>query len=70
MSTPKNIIDEVLSLPIDEKAELVDQLLRNIDGLDKDIEEKWATEAESRIDAYEAGKIKTISVEEVLAKYK
>ena len=70
MSTPKNIIDEVLSLPISDKAELVDQLLSNIDGLDKDIEAKWASEVESRIDAYESGKLKSVSLEEVLSKYK
>ncbi len=70
MSTPNNIIDAVLSLSVDDKAELVDQLLREIDGIDKDMEEKWATEAESRIDAYESGKLKSVSLEEVLAKYK
>jgi putative addiction module component (TIGR02574 family) len=70
MSTSKNIIMEALALPIDDKAELVDQLLSQIDQLDKDIEAKWAAEAESRIDAYEAGKLRTVSLEEVLAKYK
>ena len=70
MSTPKHIINEALSLTLDEKAELVDKLLSNIDGIDKDIEQKWASEAESRIDAYEAGKLKSVSLEEVLAKYK
>ncbi len=70
MATPKHIIDEVLSLSDDEKAELVDQLLSAIDGLDKDIEKKWASEAESRIDANEAGKLKSVSLEEVLSIYK
>jgi putative addiction module component (TIGR02574 family) len=70
MSTPKQIIDEALSLSVDDKAELVDQLLSDIDGLDKSIEKKWAAEVESRIDAYEAGKLKSISLEEVLSKYK
>jgi len=70
MSTPKHIIDEALSLSVDDKAELVDQLLSDIDGLDKSIEEKWASEAESRINAYEAGKLESITLEEVLSKYK
>ncbi|MFT5163818.1 MAG: hypothetical protein ACI9FJ_002415 [Alteromonadaceae bacterium] len=30
----------------------------------------WASEAESRLDAYEAGKLKTVPLEAVLAKYK
>jgi putative addiction module component (TIGR02574 family) len=70
MSTPKNIIDEALSLSVNDKAELVDQLLSAIDCLDEDIEKQWASEAESRIDAYETGKLKSISLEEVLSKYK
>lgn len=70
MSTPKHIIDEALSLSINDKAGLVDQLLSDIDSLDKDKERKWASEAESRIDAFEEGKLKSISLEEVLSKYK
>lgn len=70
MSTPKQIIDEALSLSLDDKAELVDQLLSSIEGLDKEIEKKWASEAESRIDAYQAGMLKSVSLEEVLSKYK
>lgn len=70
MATPKNLIDEALSLPVTDKAELVDQLLSSIDNIDKDIEAEWTTEVESRLDAYEAGKLKAISLEEVLSKYK
>ena len=70
MATPKDILDEVLSLPVSDRAELVDQLLSSIDNIDKNIETKWAEEAESRIDAYQAGKLKSISLEEVLSRYK
>lgn len=70
MSAPRHIINEALSLSVDDKAELVDRLLSNIDGIYKDIESKWSAEAESRIDAYEAGKLKTFSLDEVLSKYK
>ena len=70
MATPKDIVDEVLSLPLTEKAELVDQLLRSIDGLDAELESEWANESESRINAYEEGKLKLVSLEEVLSKYR
>ena len=40
MSTPKNIIDEALSLSVNDKAELVNQLLSAINCLDEDIEKK------------------------------
>ncbi len=70
MSAPKHIIKEALSLSIDDKAELVDRLLSDINGVDKDIETKWSAEAENRIDALVAGKLMTISLDEVLSKYK
>jgi hypothetical protein len=35
-----------------EKVALVDKLLTSLDKQDKDIDELWAKEAESRIDAY------------------
>ncbi len=62
MTTPEDIIDEVLSLSVTEKAELVDQLLSSINGLDADIEAQWTAVSESRIDAYEVGKLKSISL--------
>ena len=36
----------------------------------KEIDELWAKEAESRINAYERGKIKAVSLEKVFEKYK
>jgi len=69
MATPKHITDEALSLPVTDKAELVDQLLRSINDIDKDIEKTWADEAESRIEAHQAGRLKTVSLEDVLSKY-
>jgi putative addiction module component (TIGR02574 family) len=45
-------------------------LLVSLDKSDHEIEKKWAKEAEDRIDAYDKGKIKAISLEEVLKKYR
>ena len=47
------------SLQTDERV----ATLKEIDGL-------WAKEAEDRIDAYEGGKIRSISLEKVLEKYR
>jgi hypothetical protein len=49
---------------------LIDNLLSCLDKPDKDIDELWAKEAEGRIDAYEKGKIKAVTLERVLKKYK
>lgn len=38
------------------------------DKPDKELDELWAKEAEARIDAYESGKVKAVSLETVLKK--
>lgn len=70
MAASKEILEQVLSLSADEKAELVDQLIVSIDNPNKEMDQLWAMEAESRLDAYEKGNLKTVSLEEVLEKYK
>jgi putative addiction module component (TIGR02574 family) len=70
MAAPKDIIEKALSLKPLEKAELVDRLLSSLDQPDQAITELWAREVESRLDAYEAGKLKAVSLEKVLSKYK
>jgi len=70
MADPNEVLKEALALRPDQKAELIDKLLLSLDKPDKDIDELWAREAESRIDAYDQGKIKAVDLETVLRKYK
>ncbi len=70
MTIPNEILKETLTLPPSEKAELIDKLITSLDEPDKEIEKLWANEAESRIDAYEQGNIKALTLREVLEKYK
>jgi len=70
MGAPYKILEEALTLRPAEKAELIDKLLYSLDKPDQEIDDLWAKEAESRIDAYEQGKIKAVTLEEVLKKYK
>jgi putative addiction module component (TIGR02574 family) len=49
-----------------QNAELIDKLLSSLNKPDKDIDELWAKETESRIDAHERGRIKAVSLERVL----
>ncbi|HNQ78898.1 MAG TPA: addiction module protein [Acidobacteriota bacterium] len=70
MTTAENIFKEAQSLNPSEKARLIDQLLSSLDKPDQEIDKLWAKEAEERIDAYDKGKLKAISLEEVLNKYK
>ena len=58
MTASDKILKEALTLKPAQKAELIEKLLSSLDKPDKEIDELWAKEAESRIDAYERGKIK------------
>ncbi len=69
MGAQKEIFKEALNLKATEKAELIDKLLSSLDSPDKDIDELWAKEAESRIDAYERGEIKAVTLEKIMEKY-
>ncbi|MFV1951063.1 MAG: addiction module protein [Nitrospinota bacterium] len=65
----KHILDRALMLPDREKAQLVDELLSNLDKPDDDIDRLWREEIKDRIKAYESGKIKSLSLKQVLSKY-
>jgi putative addiction module component (TIGR02574 family) len=66
----KKIAGNALSLPVTQRVELVELLLASLDTPDKTIDELWAKEADSRIDGFESGKIKAVSLENILSKYK
>ena len=70
MASIENVSKEALTLKPSEKAQLIDKLLSSLDKSDKEIDELWAKEVEERIEAYDQGKIKAISLEKVLEKYR
>jgi len=70
MATTNKVLKDALTLRPAEKVELIDKLLSSLDKPDAELEVAWAKEAESRIDAYERGAIKAISLERVLERYK
>ncbi|MEW6079507.1 MAG: addiction module protein [Thermodesulfobacteriota bacterium] len=70
MNSTDNILKEALALKPSEKALLIDKLISTLDRPDQQIDELWAEEVEGRIDAYEQGKLKSLSLEEILQKYR
>jgi putative addiction module component (TIGR02574 family) len=66
----RQILKEVLSLPLKDRATLVDDILASLDQPDEQIDSLWRKEIDDRIAAYHAGKIRAISLEEVLLKYR
>ena len=55
MTKKDKLLKEALVLPIQEKSELIEQLIKSLDEPDPAIDELWKKEAEARIDAYERG---------------
>lgn len=71
MSTEtREVIDRAMELPAVEKARLVDQLLSSLDEPDEAIDALWRKEVEDRIQAYQAGELKSVLLSDVLAKYR
>ncbi|NIP38055.1 MAG: addiction module protein [Candidatus Dadabacteria bacterium] len=63
------MLQEAIKLKPAEKAKLIDQLILSLDKPDSDLDKLWAEEAEARLAAYKRGKLKAVSLKEVVAKY-
>jgi putative addiction module component (TIGR02574 family) len=68
MGKTQDLIDEAISLPIEERALLVDSLLRSMNPSDEENDQKWASEAKVRLDQLRSGKVKPVPGEEVFKK--
>ncbi len=70
MARADEILKDAPTLKPLERAELIDKLLSSLDSPGAELGAVWAQEAESRIDAYERGAIKAVTLEKVLERYK
>jgi putative addiction module component (TIGR02574 family) len=65
-SSTESIFQAALALPPVDRAALADKLLGSLSqNGGPEIAEAWAAEAETRVEAYELGKLKAISAEDV-----
>jgi len=63
------ILADALRLSPLERAELIEKLLASFSFPDRQrLDERWALEAEDRIDAYERGEIRSKAASEVFAR--
>ena len=69
-TTADKLVSEIKSLPDLEKLRLLKAILEQLDRPDSEIDRVWADEARKRWAAYKAGKIPTVSYEDVMAKYR
>ena len=65
-----DLVSRIKELSDEEKLRLVDAILSELNTRDPKIDRIWADEARKRWEAYKAGKIPTVSYEEVIAKHK
>jgi hypothetical protein len=64
----KKIIEEALSLPVEERALLADSLLRSLNMPDSGIDKKWTEVAKRRLEELRSGEVKPIPGNEVFDK--
>lgn len=64
----KELIDEVVSLPVEERALVIDSLLRSLNQPESEIDKKWAAVAKRRLAEMRSGSVAAVPGEEVFEK--
>jgi putative addiction module component (TIGR02574 family) len=64
----KELINEAVSLPIEERAMVVDSILRSFHAPELDIDQKWVSVAKRRLAELRAGKVRAVPGDEVFTK--
>jgi len=67
-TTADKLVSEFRALPAEEKLRLLDMIFTEMDTPDPEIDEIWANEARKRWKAYKAGKVNTVSYDEVISR--
>ena len=70
MHGTKEIIQEAASLPVEERAIVVDSLLRTLNPPDAEIDRAWVRIAQRRLADLRAGRVQSVSGDQVFAKVK
>ena len=68
MLSAKQIIREAESLPVEERAIVVDCLLRTLNPPDSEIDRKWADVAKRRLAELRSGRVKAVPGDAVFEK--
>jgi putative addiction module component (TIGR02574 family) len=64
----KDLIAEAISLPVEERALIIDSLLKSLNPTESEMDKKWATLAGKRLEQLRSGEIQAIPGEEVFQK--
>lgn len=61
----KDLLEEALKLKPDERFTIVEGLIKSLDEPDSTLDAIWAEEAQKRLEAYRAGNLEGIPMEEI-----
>jgi len=64
----KDLINEAESLPVEERAMMVDSLLRSLNPPESEIDKKWAIVARRRMEDIRSGTVVAVPGEQVFEK--
>lgn len=64
----KDLIAEAISLPVEERALVVDSLLRSLNPPESNIDKKWARVAKRRLSELRSGQVEALPGDEVFAR--
>ncbi|MGH8500405.1 MAG: addiction module protein [Methylococcales bacterium] len=64
----KELIAEAISLPVEERALMVDSLLKSLNLPEADIDKRWASVAQRRLDDLRSGRVEAVAGEKVFEK--
>ena len=64
----QTLIDEAISLPVEDRVMVVDCILRSLNPTDAKIDREWARVAEQRLEDLRTGKVVAVPAEEVFAR--
>ncbi len=68
MSTKKELIEEVLSLPIEDRTMIVNSLLESMNPINDEIDRKWVQVAKNRLHELQSGQVQGIPGDKVFNK--
>ena len=66
----KEIVKEAESLPVEERAIVVDSLLRTLNPPDSEVDRRWAMVAKRRLTELRIGQVQPVPDDEVFARIK
>jgi putative addiction module component (TIGR02574 family) len=64
----KDLINEAESLPVEERAMMIDSLLRSLNPPESEIDKKWAIVARERLEEIRSGAVAAVPGEQVFEK--